>query len=263
MLPWNALSKTRHPLFPLSLAVIFLFLGISLRAQDVNTLLQQARDLEKNHQEVQALAVYQKILKTDAHQLEALIRSSELCSLVGNRFNKKEQKLTYFKAAQTYAQRALQVQPRSAEAHFVMAVAMGRLALLESGKAKVQAVNDIKRYAETSISLDPSNFKSYHVLGKWHYEVSRLNSFERTAIKMFFGGMPASSFDLSIQYYSKSLQLAPDFNLNYLELAKAYHANHQNDKAIPLLQKLATLPLSMSDDERIRAEGKKLLKEIQ
>jgi tetratricopeptide (TPR) repeat protein len=237
---------------------VLICLQTQLFAQDPLPLIEQARNLEKNHQEVQALALYQKVLQSIPTHVEALIRASELCSLIGHRFTEKERRFTYFRAAKSYANAALHVQPRHAEANFVMAVAMGRLALLESGKAKVEAVIDIKKYAEISMEIDPTNFKSYHVLGKWHYEVSRLNAVEKTAIKIFFGGMPNASFEKSIAYYEKSLQLAPQFNLNYLELARAYHANNQDEKALALLRKLETMPLSATDDDRVRAEGKKL-----
>ena len=53
------------------------------------------------------------------------------------------------------------------------------------------------------------------------------------------------------------------FALNNLELAKAYHRNGDNLKAIELLRQLPHLPAKTEDDARIREEGKQLLKKLE
>jgi tetratricopeptide (TPR) repeat protein len=216
--------------------LFFILLPLLSIAQDVNSLLATAQQLQKNNKEEDALAQYLQVLKWQPTNITAIVQSSELCSLIGNHQKDKTVKSSYFHSAKKYAELALKLSPTNAEANFAMSLAMGRLALMESGKQKIHAVNDIKKYAELCIKYDPNNFKGYHVLGKWHYEVSKLSSIERTAAKILFGGMPSASFEESIAYYEKSKSMAPNFNLNYLELAKVYHAVEQNDKAIALLK---------------------------
>jgi len=231
--------------------------------QDVNALLANAQQLQKNNKQEEALKQYLQVLKLQPTNITAIIQSSELCSLIGSHQTDKAVKHSYFNSARKYAELALKLSPTNAEANFVMSLAMGRLALLESGKEKIHAVNDIKKYAELCIKYDPNNFKGYHVLGKWHYEVSKLSAIERGAAKLLFGGMPSASFEESITYYEKSKSLAPNFNLNYLELAKVYHAVEQNDKAIALLKKLQTQPLLTAEDPRIKEEGRQLLQKLE
>lgn len=230
-------------------------------AQDINALQKEAERLEATSQE-EAFKKYQEILTIQPVNLNALCKASELCSFIGNRQATKSAKLSYFRAARRYAEVALRINPNSSEANFVMAVAMGRTALISSGREKIEAVNDIKKYAELSIKANPNNFKPYHVLGKWHYEVSDLSSIERGAAKMLYGGLPPASIKESIMYYEKSRSLNPDFALNYLELAKAYHRNKQDDKAKELLTKLATMPVRTQDDPRVKEEGKQLLQQL-
>ena len=247
-----------------SLVVLFfLICALTVTAQDVNGFLKEAHQLEIAQKEEEALSNYQQVLKLQPSNLVALCKCSELCSRIGNRQPLKNNKVTYFKAGKKYAEAALKINPNYAEANFVMAMSMGRMAMISSGHQKIEAVNDIKKYAEINIRLDPASFKGYHVLGKWHYEVSNLNAIERTAAKIFFGGMPAASLAESIKYYEKSKLLAPDFNLNYLELAKAYHRNHEDEKAIALLKHLLAMPLKMKDDATVKDEGIKLLKGLQ
>ena len=225
-------------------------------------LLKEADHLEVLKKENDAYKKYLEVLKIYPGHLPALCKASELCSLIGNRQPEKSSQLAYFREARRYAETALRITPSHPDANFVMSMAMGRMALVLSGREKIAAVNDIKKYAELAIRYDPKNFKAYHVLGKWHFEVSSLNSFEKIAVKLLFGGMPPSSFSESIKCYEKSRLLKPDFILNYLEIAKAFHKNDQDDKAIEVLKKLQLMPAKMADDPGIKTEGLELLKKL-
>ncbi|MGC4103507.1 hypothetical protein [Ferruginibacter sp.] len=82
---------------------------------------------------------------------------------------------------------------------------------------------------------------------------------ERAAVKVFYGGFPPSSLKDGIAAFEKAKALTPGFILNYLELAKAYHRNNQDDKAIALLNEMMKLPNHTEDDPTIKETGKKLL----
>jgi tetratricopeptide (TPR) repeat protein len=241
---------------------LLLVLSVHGLAQDAPTLLREADRLEHSFRETDALQKYREVLKQQPNNLTALCRSSDLSSRIGHRQSNKKVQADYYKAARHYAETALKVNPQSPEANFVMAVAMGRMAMLTSGKEKIKYVNDIRRYAENTLKYDPNNFKAFHVLGKWHYEVSNLSSFERTMARLLFGGLPSASLQDAIRYYEKSRSLQPDFSINYLELAKAYHRNDEKKKAIDLLTRLQSMPNRIEDDIRIKKEGKELLEEI-
>jgi tetratricopeptide (TPR) repeat protein len=239
-----------------------LMIPLAAVCQDAATLMREGDRLERSFREADALQKYKEVLRVQPNNLVALCRASDLCSRIGHRQSNKQVQSDYYRSAKNYAESALKVNPKSAEANFVMSVAMGRMAMLSSGKEKIQYVNEIKRYAETTLKYDPNNFKAYHVLGKWHYEVSNLNSFERTMARLLFGGLPKASLQESIAYYEKSRSLEPNFSVNYLELAKAYRRNHENKKAIDMLNRLQTIPNRIEDDMRIKKEGKELLNEL-
>ena len=241
---------------------LILILPIKAVTQDVAMLLREAERLETGFREADALQKYMEVLRIQPTNLAALCKGSDLCSRVGHRQTDKSKKSDFFHQAKSYAEAALRINPYSPEANFVMAVAMGRMAMLTAGKEKIQYVNDIRKYAETTLKYDPNNFKALHVLGKWHYEVSNLNGFERTMARIMFGGLPKASLQDAIAYYERSKLLAPWFSLNYLELAKAYRRNHDNKKAIDMLVRLQTVPNKIEDDTRIKKEGKELLAEL-
>jgi tetratricopeptide (TPR) repeat protein len=230
-------------------------------AQDIAAIQREAEQLELTSDEA-AFKKYQEILHIQPVNLLAICKSSELCSAIGHKQTLKSLKIDYFKTARRFAEIALKLSPTSSEANFVMAIAMGRMALVLGGREKIEAVNDIKKYSELAIKYDPSNFKPYHVLGRWHYEVSNLGGLERTAARLFYGGLPPASLKDAIDNYEKSMSLRPDAMVNYTELAKCYIRNKQKDKAIALLNKLMAMTEKTPADVRVKDEGKRLIKEL-
>ena len=243
------------------LIILLLVLPIENFAQDVNNLLKEAQDQELIFKENEAFSKYTEVLRLQPSNMTALCKSSELCSRIGARQKEKSRKADFYKAARTYAAAALRVNPNSSDANFVMAFALGRLTLISTGRERVGAVKDIKYYADNAVRADPNNFKAYHVLGKWNYEVSDLNFAERSLARWLYGGLPRATLQDAIFNYEKSRALNPAFVLNYLELAKAYYRNNEKKKAIDLLNRMMPLPTGMLDDKRIKEEGRQLLTE--
>lgn len=238
---------------------LLITLPFQIQAQDLNGLLKAAQRHEASFNDNEALNRYAEILRYQPNHLSALCKSSELHALTGRRLPTKEKQADYYYKAKTYAEQALRVNPNYSEANFVMAFALGRIALISSGDERINAVKDIKTYAEKAIQLDPRHYKAYHVLGRWHFEVSNLNAVERWLLKMAYGSLPKSSLESSLRCYEKSRQLNPGFLLNYLELAKAYDRKDEDQKAIELLNTMLRLPPTSSNDATIKAEGKKML----
>lgn len=225
-------------------------------------LIQRAARSEAAFREEEALGEYKAVLRVWPQQLTALIRCGDLSCRIGNRQTDPEKKIGYFKAGYQYAQTAYRVDSTNSEVNIVMAFSLGRMVLIQTNKERVTAANDIKRYAENAIRYDPANFKAYHILGRWHYEVSRLGFLERMFARWFYGSLPEASLADAIRNYEKSMALRPDFMLNYLELAKSLHRDGQDKRAMALLRQMDTLADEMYDDRQVRLEGKKLLAEL-
>lgn len=236
------------------------FFTNTLQAQDFNELVKEADRLEAIPNEKAALHNFKEALKLQPLNLYTLTKCSELCSRIGNREKDHKSRDSYYHAAMTYAQIAIKYHPESDESHVVMAIASGRVALTKSGKEKISFVKDIKAHADKAVKINPSNFKAWHIIGKWNYEVSNLNMLEKAATKVFYGGLPASSFKAAIEAYEKAKALNPNFALNYLELAKAYKKNNEKSKAISMLKHAQNLPVKTEDDPRIKREAAELLK---
>jgi len=234
---------------------------LALRAQDAEALIREAYRLERAMNEKAALAKYTEALRLQPLNAHALSKCSELCSRIGKREPTAGSRNDYYEAAKTYAALALKVNPLDAEANTSMAIALGRISMEKSGKEKVKAARNIRKHVDQALRSDPRNYKAWHVLARWHYEISNLNFIERAAVKVFFGGIPKGSITESIQAFEKARAFSSGFLLNELELARAYHKNKQHTLAMETLRKLLLQPDGTEDDASIKAEARTLLKD--
>jgi tetratricopeptide (TPR) repeat protein len=244
----------------LLIVIIVPFLVFS---QDTEQLLKEAQQQESQFHENEAFLTYTEILKKDPNNLLALWKCSELCSRIGARQTDKEKMRPYFFAARNYAISALRVNPVSSEANCAMAFALGRVSLISSTKERVMLAKDVKHYAENAVQLDPDNFRAYHILGRWNYEVSDLNMAEKSFARVFYGRIPSGTLEEAIVDFEKSRAINPAFILNYLELARSYHRTGEDKKAIANLHILLALPNQIYDDTRAKTIARELLTEWQ
>lgn len=242
--------------------VLFTLFTLVVSGQSEQQLVQQADKYEAALNENAAFETLKQVLKINPNNYYALWKISELCSRIGNRQATAKEKQNYFIAGKNYAEQAIKVNPRGADGYYALAVAMGRFALTKSGSDRINAVKEIRNNAEKALKLNPSHGRAWHVMGKWHYEVSNLNMFEKAGVKLIYGGLPPASIGESIRAYEKARELEPYFALNFLELAKAYKRNEQKSKAIQMLKMLPSIPNKTVDDPRIKREGAQLLKEL-
>lgn len=241
--------------------IFSLFFFLPLPAQELAALIKEADRLEAVPNEKAAFAKFKEALKIQPINIYALNKCSELCSRIGKRQTNPKLIEDYYSAAKTYAGTALKVNPNNSESNCVMAIALGRSSLNKSGKEKINSAKEIRKYVDAAIKNDPKNFKAWHVLGRWHYEISTMNGFEKAAVKIFFGGLPPASLTESIMAFEKSQAITNGFILNYFELAKAYKKNNQTGKAIALLTKMMAVHNLTEDDPFIKEDGRELIKE--
>jgi len=243
--------------------LIYFISGTGSYAQDINALIREADRLESVPDEKAAFRKFKEVLKVNAANVYALNKCSELCSRIGQReITNTKLRDEYYLAAKIYAETALKINPNNSEANCVMAIALGRSSMSKSGREKIINAKEVKKYVDAAIANDPNNFKAWHVLGRWQYEISNLNALERSLVKLLYGGLPPATLKQSIHAFEKARALRPEFILNYFEMAKAYKDNNNKTKAIACLQVMLTLPIQTEDDPAIKLNGKAMLKDL-
>jgi tetratricopeptide (TPR) repeat protein len=245
---------------PVFSVLYILFSFLYAGAQDISVVIKEADRLEAVPNEMAAFLKFKEALKIQSTNIYALSKCSELCSRIGQRETNAKLRDDYYKAAKIYAETALKVDATSSDANCAMAIALGRSSLTKSGKEKIMTAREIRKHLDVAIKTNPQNFKAWHVLGRWHYEISNLNFAERAIVKVIYGGLPPASLAQSIIAFEKSKAITALFILNYYEMARAYKENDQKDKAIASLRHMLTLSNQTEDDPAIKEKGKALLK---
>ncbi len=241
--------------------LLSVFSLIQGNSQDINALLKEGYRLEAIPNEKASFLKFKEVLKLHATNIYALNKCSELCTRIGLREANDKMREDYYTAARIYAETALKVDPNNSESNCVMAMALGRNSMSKTTKEKLTTAKEVKKYADISIKLDPQNWKAWHVLGRWNYELSKLNVLEKTVVKVFYGGLPPASLKQSIYAFERTRSLRPEFLLNYLEMAKAYKENDNKAKAAAYINLMLTLPIHTEDDTAIKEKGRQLLKD--
>jgi len=248
------------------LLLIGLFWGITADAiaQDLTLLAKEAENFERQLKEPEALAKYKQMLIQEPSNIKYLVKATELEIAIGSREKDANNKRLYYESALSYAERALNTDANSADAHYAMASASGKMTDLDIENKKIVAyVKAVKDHADKAVSLQPNHARANYTLGKWHYEMVTLSGIKKAAVKLFYGGLPNGDLDKAILYMEKCRTLEPYFVTNQLDLAKAYKENRQPAKAIEILERLVKMPNRSFNDIALKAEGAKLLASLQ
>lgn len=245
----------------------FLFFAFSIHAQEnkEDQLYRYAVKLQNEEKFGDALTIFKNLLKSDSSNAEYLWRASFIYSKLGYNQPTEKQQQQWYSTALYLGKKAITQHPQNAHAHYVYAMALGRMSENASNKVKIDNARQIKTEAETAIKLDPKLAGPYHIMGRWHRVVAGFSGFERAMIKAIFGGIPGGTYEDAIRYFEKAILLEPANGIHYYELASTYlERKGTNDKAQAKnwLQKALLIPVKSEDDAANKKKCEALLKEI-
>ena len=229
-------------------------------AQDAESLMKEGLRYEQQLKDTMAIGKYAKALLIQPSNIKAAIKCAEMSCSIGARQTSTSEKSKYYTDAKNFAGAAIKLDSNNADANYINAVVNGKLTEVESSNEKtVEAVKNIKVFADRALTINPNHGKAWYVIGKWHYEVLNLNGFKRAAVKLFYGGLPAANIDTAISAFEKCKTLEPYLAMNYLALAKVYNYTKQYEKALAALQQCIKCPTLIPEDRVTKDEAKALL----
>lgn len=167
-----------------------------------------------------------------------------------------------YQEAVDLARRAVELDPETSWHHSTLAAVLGRHALFQGGRRKVELGREIHAEATRAVELDPLDYRPFIVLGVWHREVATLNPVMRGIARAFLGGLPRGSLETSRIALERARRLAPDIVFTHVELALTYlELDHVEDARRSLEAALRLTPVQQLD--RVYHEtARKLLEEI-
>lgn len=248
----------------ISFFAFLVFATPGLVAQDPETLMSEAKNLERKFREDSALVLYKQAYTLQPSNVQAAIKCSELSGNMGRRASGTIRISAWMQQAMGFAEAACKTDSNSADAMAIMAQANRNLAETEEKKDKATLyLRQWRSWAEKALKRDSAHAKASYLLGRWHLEVLTQGAFRKATGKLLYGGLPEANIDSAIALMERCKDWEPYFCANFLDLAKAYNYKLNYAKAIQVLERLVKLPTRRQDDVEIKAEGKELLQKLQ
>ena len=244
-----------------SLLLLFLLAVATAAAEDPRlvALLKQG-DAEDHAGHTQAaLSAFRAAEEIDNRNVGVLLRISKQYSDLISSAKSKEAAEQVAKKAFSYAQRAVELDPKVAKAHLSLAVAYGHMTDYIGNKEKLEYSKYIKDEVTKSIELDPTDDYAWHVLGCWHSGVANVNGMLKLLAKMVYGGMPPASNEEAVKCLKKAIEIAPQRMMHHSELARAYQLMGQKEQADKEWKFVLTLPAQDKEEESDQADARTAL----
>lgn len=247
------------------LVFIIILLGYDALGQEVD-FFQQGLSLEKEFKVEAALEKYELAIRQNPKDAKALTHASRMLSNIGGRLPNTEvtKKMELFESARKYSEKSIELNQADPDARLAYVISLGLISeIVTSPHDKVRYAKNIHHEASSILQIDSTFAEAYFILGKWQYELSRLNWVEMMACKLFFGGFPEEiSFQKALHYFTLANSYKPNYILFLYGLASAQHELGKTDKAVQTLRKALSLPLSEPDDATRKERCEALLKQI-
>ncbi|CAG7734690.1 unnamed protein product [Allacma fusca] len=159
----------------------------------------------------------------------------------------------------SYAQRALELNEDSADAHKWLAISTGSRGEFLKINEKIQNGYLFKEHIDRAVQINPADASLYHLLGRFCFEVSQLSWVERRVASTLFSEPPSSTVEEALQHFLSAENKGKPFIENRLFISKCYISLSDYPKAAHWLTLASQLSAMTSNDEKAQVEVLELL----
>ena len=134
--------------------------------------------------------------------------------------------------------------------------------MLEGTKQKIINSYEVREYGLKAIELDPDYDGTYHLMGRWHYNIADLAWYERTIASAIYATPPNGSFEEAATYFMQAMQANPEDIRHYLWLAKSYYAKSKYKDAKIVLEEAKKLQMKNDSDRLLMEQVEELYNKL-
>jgi tetratricopeptide (TPR) repeat protein len=159
--------------------------------------------------------------------------------------------------AERHARAAVSKTPKNAQAHFALAMALGRTALTISTVERLPYATEIHHEVDSCLALDPKHAGCLHTRALWCAEYMRLGSFTRDMANTMTGGklFATATWEEAERDLRAAIRLEPQRAIHRLDLARILADQGKADSARVELQAALDAPNRDYNDPHYRAEA--------
>jgi tetratricopeptide (TPR) repeat protein len=247
-------------------SVLFLLFFIGciapLAASNVAELLRKGDRLDEQHRSAEALEFYLEANNLRPGDTEILRRIAKQYSQMSSDPAPRGRQKELAAMGLQYALLAVEADPNNAEARLALAICYGRAAFYESPSRKMEYSRFVREEAQRAAKLDSSLDYAWHVLARWHYEISTLNPAVRGIAQMIYGQFPDASLEQAAEYFQRAIRVGPPRVVHHIELGRTYAALGRSEDARREIETGLSLPSREKDDEETKERGRRLLNRL-
>jgi len=190
-----------------------------------------------------AIAEYKSALEQDATNLTALTQLAKATTVFAGTKEDAEAQALY-EEGERLARQAIELDPESADAHFELARALGRLAQFRGILESINLASDVKRELELTLELDPNYDAAMHALALWHLEVPWIAGGRTGEIRPLF---------------EQAIAIAPDAITHYVDYGDALIRLDDKEAARVQLEAALAIPATTFGEQEDHETARSLL----
>jgi FimV-like protein len=235
----------------------------SLAGLRVHELLARGQALHEQLLPLDALRRFEAVVERDSLHYEAHWKAAREAVNVGMLTEEDRMKEWYVRA-EWHARAALRAREDGVQARHWLAVSLGRRALVEGVRTRVQLAEQIREEALKVLELDSLHAGAHNVLGEWNAEVRRLSGLERWVAGNILGGdtMGSASWEAARRHLQRAVELDPDGLIHRLALARVYADTGEEELAREQLREVLDRPVAEPTDPLHKQEAQELLRDL-
>ena len=204
-----------------------------------------------------ALTHYLAALAADSTSTDALWRASRTEAELAEFDPDSAHADSLLAHAERHARAAVARAPRSAPSHFVLAQALGRIALRVPTTDRLPYATEIHKEALACLDLAPTDAGCLHVLGVWDAEYMRLGHFSQEMANSMTGGklFANATWEEAERNLKAAIAVEPKRAIHHLDLARIYRDEGKAAEAKAEFAAAAAAPLEDYNDEKYKEEA--------
>lgn len=215
----------------------------------------------------EALTHYREALRLDSLNYDANWKAARVLVDVGLAMPnaQRARRDSLYAEARALAERAVRLNANGADGHYMVAVAVGRVALTKGPRDRVRYARVIRDEALRATELDARHDGAMHVLGRWNAEIQRLPGVTKFFAKTFLGAsiFNEATWENAVNYFTQAINVEPQNIYHHLDLAEALVDMDRAAEARPHLEQVASLPLGCDPmDPRYQRDAAALLQRV-
>jgi Tfp pilus assembly protein PilF len=159
------------------------------------------------------------------------------------------------------AQKAVEIDKNTCQAHVCLAVAYGRAQMFSNeNREKVELGKLLKESLDNALKIDPNDDMALHVMGRYEWSMANLNGITKMYVKMMYGALAPGSAENAEKLFKRCIELNPNRLIHKVELAKMLFDLKRYDEAHKLASEGRVLPMEDVNSEIERKNADEIIR---